>query len=290
MQIVYHLGAHFTDEGRLVKSLMANQDLLKSEGVAVPDPKAYRYPLRDLVISLNGQSASPSEQSEFLNAVLDDPSAERLVLSWDSFLALPPWVLKSTIYPAAAERVHAFAQIFPGDEIEFFLALRNPATLLPLLYQRNKPDSYDAFLGGCDPYDLRWSEVIARILDKNPHVQLTVWCDEDTPLIWPEVLRSVAGLPADQPLAGEHDLLSHLLSPEGIKQLEGQLKTNRPSSIAQRREIVAGLLQEFALPDRMTMSFSMPHWDQDMIDDLTEIYEEDVANIIQSGAVTFIHP
>ncbi|MDZ7906458.1 MAG: hypothetical protein U5N55_12295 [Cypionkella sp.] len=290
MQIVYHLGAHFTDEERLLKCLIANHELLQSEGVAVPDPKTYRGPLRDMAVRLKGRAASEDQQRDLLTQILGQAQLERLVLSWDSFLSLPPWVLKETMYPAAGERVQAFRQIFASHEVEFFLALRNPATLLPLLYQRNKPESYDMFLGGSDPYELRWSYVIARILELNPQVQLTVWCDEDTPLVWPEVLRAVAGLPADQPLVGENELLAMLMSGEGLARLQAYLDTRPPTSIEQRRKIVSAFLDKFALPERIDMAVEMPSWDQEMIDDLTAIYEEDVAKIAASGKVTFIQP
>jgi len=290
MQFVFHLGAHFTDEERLLKCLAANRDLLAAEGVAVPDPKRYRAPLRDLAVKLKGRPATQDQQDEILGQILGGQTAERVVFSWDSFMSLPPWVLKETMYPAAGERVRAFSQIFPNHEIEFCLALRNPATLLPLLHRLNKPDSYDAFLAGCDPYELRWSYVIARILDLNPDAQLMVWCDEDTPLIWPEVLRAVAGLPADQPLVGENELLAMLMSGEGLSRMQAYIDTRPPASIEQRRKIVSAFLDKFALPERIDLAVDLPEWDQDMIDDLTAIYDEDVAKIIASGKVTFIQP
>lgn len=290
MQIVYHLGAHFTDEDRLLKCLLANSDVLAQEGVFVPSPKDYRGLLRDMAVKLKGKAASETQQSDLLNQIMRGNPAERMVFSWDSFLSLPPWVLKDTLYPAAGPRVHAFGQIFPTMETEFFMAIRNPATFLPMLYQRTKPESYEAFLAGTDPYDLRWSEVIARILDANPNTALTVWCDEDTPLIWPEVLRAVAGMPADQPLLGEGDLLAMLMSGEGISRMQAYMDTRPPASIAQRRKIVSAFLDKFALPERIGMAVDLPDWTQEMIEDLSYNYDEDVRQIIESGRVTFIQP
>jgi hypothetical protein len=290
MQIVYHLGAHFTDEDRLLKCLLGNADVLAREGVYVPNPKDYRGLLRDMAVKLKGRAASPEQQAELLNQIMAGDPAERMVFSWDSFLSLPPWVLKDTLYPAAGPRVHAFSQIFPTLEAEFFMALRNPATFLPMLYQRNKPDNYQEFLGGCDIYELRWSQVIFRILETNPNATLTVWCDEDTPLIWPEVLRAVAGMPADVPLLGERDFLSTLMSGEGISRMRAYMDTRPPASIAQRRKIVSAFLDKFALPERMGLAVDLPDWTQDVVEDLTHIYDEDVAQIIASGRVTFIRP
>lgn len=290
MQIVYHLGAHFTDDDRLVKCLAANRDTLSEQGVFVPDPKTYRALLRDYAVKLRGKPASEAQQEDILGQIMGDQHADRLILSWDSFLALPPWALKETLYPAAGERVRAFSQLFPAMETQFYLALRNPATFLNQLYRRNNPDSYDSFLAGSDPYELRWSYVIARILETNPDAQLTIWCDEDTPLIWPEVLRALADIPADLPLLGEHDLLATLMSGEGHSRMQAYLETRPPSSIEQRRKIVSAFLDKFALPERIEMAFDMPEWDQDMVNDLTEIYDEDVAKIIASGKVSVIQP
>jgi hypothetical protein len=290
MQIVYHLGAHFTDEDRLIRCLSANRDVMAQEGVVVPDPKQYRGQLRDLAVKLKGRAASPEQQAEILDPILGGQMAERVVFSWDSFMSLPPWVLKETLYPAAGERVRAFSQIFADYETEFFLAMRNPATLLPLLHRVNKPVSYDAFLAGCDPYELRWSYVIARILELNPDVQLTVWCDEDTPLIWPEVLRNVAGLAADQPLVGEGELLAMLMSGEGMSRMQAYMQTRPPGTVEQRRKIVSAFLDKFALPERMDLTIDLPEWTQELIDDLTAIYEEDMEKIAASGRVSFIQP
>lgn len=290
MKIVYHLGAHFTDEDRLIKCLISNKDVLTQEGIAVPNPDVYRRGLRDLVVKLRGNVASPEQQEELLHELLQGDVPDRLIFSWDSFLSLPPWVLKDTLYPAAGQRVRAFSQIFPSLENEFFLSIRNPATFLPLLYQKVKPDSYEAFLAGSDVYELRWSRVIADILEANPNTHLTVWCDEDTPLVWPEVLRAVSGLPDDQPLLGEEDLLGLLMSGEGISRMNAYLQTRPPQNIAQRRKIVSAFLDKFAVPERIALAVEMPGWTQDIVDDLTAIYDSDVEAILQSHAVTFIRP
>ena len=290
MKIVYHLGAHFTDEDRLVKCLLANKDVLSQEGIAVPNPDIYRRGLRDMVVKLRGNAASPEQQEELLNELLRGDIPDRLIFSWDSFLSLPPWVLKDTFYPAAGQRVRAFSQIFPSLENEFFLSIRNIATFLPLLYQKIKPDSYQAFLAGADIYELRWSRVIADILEANPNARLTVWCDEDTPLIWPEVLRAVSGLPDDQALLGDSDLLGMLMSGEGISRMNAYLETRPPQNIAQRRKIVSAFLDKFAVPERIELTVELPGWTQDIVDDLTAIYDSDVETILQSKAVTFIRP
>ena len=290
MRIVYHLGAHFTDEERLLRCLQKNKALLAEHGVVVPHPKRYRSLLRETAIQLKGQPATIDSQALILEQIMEEDRAERLILSWDSFLSLPAWVLKNTLYPAAGERVRAFCQIFPQIEAEFHLALRNPATFLPVLYERLKPASYAEFLAGADPYMLRWSEVIERILDSNPDAPLTVWCDEDTPLIWPEVLRAVSGLPEDCAIDGEEDLLASLMSGEGLTRMRAYMESHAPQNILQRRKIVSAFLDKFALPERIDMQVEMPGWAEDTVAELTAAYDADVARIARMDDITFLSP
>lgn len=290
MRIVYHLGAHFTDEERLVKCLLKNRALLAQHGIVVPGPKRYRSLLRDAAVQLKGAAASRDTQALLLDQIMEEDVAERLILSWDSFLSLPQWVLKGTLYPAAGERVRAFSQIFPEIEAEFHLAIRNPATFLPPLFEKQRTADYDEFLAGADPFDLRWSDVVERILAANPGAPLTIWCDEDTPLIWPEVLRAVAGLGEDCTLVGEEDLLASLMSTEGYGRMRSYLDSHAPGTILQRRKIVSAFLDKFALQDRIEMEVEMPSWTADVVEELTEIYEQDVARIASMSNVTFIAP
>lgn len=290
MRIVYHLGAHFTDEERLLKCLLKDRDTLKQHGVSVPGPKRYRHLLRDTVKELKGAAADRNTQAMILDKIMEEDIAERLILSWDSFLSLAPWVLDKNLYPVAGERVQAFSRIFPEIESEFFLAIRNPATFLPMLFSRMEGKTYDDFIGMANIFELYWSETIERIMAISPAVPLTVWCDEDTPLIWPEVLRAITGVPETVRLEGDDDLLGSLMSAEGLTRLQNYLKGHPPGSVMQRRKIVSAFLDKFALPDRLETEVDMPGWTQEVVERLTELYEQDVYRIAQMPGLTFIAP
>lgn len=290
MRIAYHLGAHFTDDERLLRCLLKNRDVLMQHEIVVPGPKRYRTLLRETATKLKGQTASVDEQALILEQIMEEDRARRLVLSWDSFLSLPNYVLKDRLYPAAGERVRAFCQIFPEIEAEFHLAIRNPASFLPLLFEKLQPASYREFLAGADPLYLNWSDLLERILDANPDVPLTIWCDEDTPLVWPEVLRAVSGLPVEVALQGEEDLLGSLMSVEGMTRMHAYMASHPPQSVAQRRKIVSAFLDKFALTERIEQDIDMPDWTADMVAEMTELYEEDIARIAQMGEITFLAP
>ena len=198
MRIVYHLGAHCTDEERLLRCLLKNRGVLGAQGIDVPGPTRYRNLLRDTAIALKGRPATPETEAMLLEQISESEGARRMVLSWENFLAFLPWAVDGALYPAAGPRTRAFAQVFPGCEAEFHLALRNPASFLPEVFQRQKemkggkPDMA-AFCKDLDLDELRWSDVVWQILEANPGAPVTVWCDEDAPLIWPEILSAVSG-------------------------------------------------------------------------------------------------
>ena len=295
MRIVYHLGAHCTDDERLLRCLLKNRGVLNAQGISVPGPARYRSLLRDTAIALKGQVASAETQMLLLEQIIEEDRAERLVLSWDSFLAFLPWAIDSGLYPAAGDRTRAFTQIFPQEQAEFHLAIRNPATFLPAVYARQqvmkggKP-LYEDFVRTTDIFALRWSQVVSAILTQNPGVPLTVWCDEDTPLIWPEVLQAVAGFAPGTVLEDADDLLASLMPPEGMTRMQAYIDTHPVTSVEMRRRIVSAFLDKFAIPEKINIDVELPGWTEEIAQRLTELYEDDVARIAQSQGVRFIAP
>ena len=295
MRIVYHLGAHCTDEERLLRCLLKNRAVLAEQGIIVPGPTRYRTLLRETAVALKGQPASADTQALVLDQIVQDDRAERLILSWDSFLSFAPWVMEGGLYRAAGERVRAFSLIFPEVEAEFFLALRNPATFLPALFDKQKnakggTRDFGSFLKFRDPQDIRWSDVIDRILQMNPYVPLTIWCDEDTPLIWPEVLRAVTGHAPQTVLEGTNELLEQIMSAEGLKRMQAYLAAHAVTTPEMRRKVTTAFLDKFAVPDRITMDVEVPEWTADLVEAMTSTYEQDVARIRARPGVQFIDP
>jgi hypothetical protein len=290
MRIVYHLGAHCTDEERLLRCLLKNRGVLAAQGILVPGPARYRTLLRETLAALKGEPATQDTQAMVLDQIMDEDHGERLVLSSENFLAYPQWVLRGALYPGAGERVRALTRLFPDISCEFHLAIRNPATFLPALFQKQKDRSYDDFIGDADPLQIRWSDLILRIRALNPDAPLTVWCDEDTPLLWPEVLRTVAGSAPDVALTGAEDFLATLMSPEGMARLRRYLSEHPPVNDAQYRRVVTAFLGKFALPDRIEMELDLPGWTEDYAARLGTLYDADVARIAAMPDVRLLLP
>ncbi|MEZ5778497.1 MAG: hypothetical protein R3E44_09050 [Paracoccaceae bacterium] len=297
MQIAYHLGAHGTDEDRLVRGLMRNRGYLAERGIAVPAPRLYRQILPKIARSLRGSPAGLDAQQVVLDAVLeDDPAAgeqktARIVFSNENLVCFPVQVItQDGFYTHLSNRVVAYSNLFPHEENEFFLGLRGPATLIPALIQKSNAGTYEAIMSGRDPLSLRWSAAIRRIYAAAPGTRLTVWCDEDTPLIWPEVVRAVAGLGADDPLDTDFDVLSMIMTTEGLQKLKDFVTAHPPRSAAERRRIVTAFLDKYAAADELELDVPLPGWTDDLVQDLSETYQQDCAEIAAIPGVRFITP
>ncbi len=290
MQIVYHLGAHCTDEERLLRCLLKNRTALGAEGIVVPGPARYRALLRDTAMQLRGQTADRDSQALLLEQIMDEDRADRLVLSWDNFLGYPAVSLRERLYPLGAARLYAFSRIFPEIGCEFHLAIRNPATFVPALATKRKNQTLEEFLAMTDPFTLRWSDLLAAIREAVPGAPIIVWCDEDTPLLWPEVLRAVSGYAGEAPLEGEDEVLAAIMRPEGLERMNAYLAAHPPADALQRRRVAAAFLGKFARPEAVEVEFELPGWDEATVARLTENYDRDVTRIMRMEGVTFLAP
>ncbi|WP_095590060.1 hypothetical protein [Actibacterium ureilyticum] len=291
MHVVYHIGAHCTDEDRLLKCLLKNKGDLAQAGIAVPGPSRYRTLIREALLELRGKPAAPEMQRDILAEILDEDSADRLVLSNRSFLSAPTRVLaQHMLYPQAGEKTAWLANVLPDHSCEFHLALRNPATFVPALFKRTRETDFNSFIAGADPAALRWSDMVRRIRGACPQARLTVWCNEDTPLIWTEILAGLTGLSTQHPLQGSDDFLATLMSASGMTRMRRYLDTHPPKSDLQRRRILAAFLDKFALSDALEEELDVPGWTVALVDELSDRYDEDCYRIEAMEDVTFIAP
>jgi hypothetical protein len=290
MRIVYHLGAHCTDDERLLRCLLKNRAALSAEGIVVPGPARYRTLLRETAMQLRGQPASRDTQTMLLDQIMSEDRAERLILAWDSFLGYAQGAVGASLYPLAGRRVAAFSQIFPDIEAELFLAIRNPATMVPTLYRRLEARGVMLSPEGIDPFALRWSDVVARLREAVPDATLTIWCDEDTPLLWPEVLRAVSGHSASLTLQDTDELLASIMRPEGVERMQAYTAANPPTDDLQRRRIASVFLARYARPEAIEQDIDMPGWDAATVARLTEAYDRDVGRLMRMDGVRMLSP
>lgn len=292
MQVILHAGAHNTDDERLVRCLLKNRDDFLKRGISVPRPTAYRRLIRDVLHAMEQGPLAMDARETILEEVLDGADhPDRVLLSNENFFSVPKVAInKGVFYPGAEVKLARFCQLFDQDNVELYLAIRNPATFLPAVFdQAPTPDFLD-FMGGADPRHLRWSELFTRLRQAVPNVPIHVWCNEDSPLLWANLVREMAGLEHNEKITGGFDLLSEIMSKDGMQRFRGYLKKHPNMNEMQKRRVIAAFLDKFALDEELEQEVDLPGWDDAMINSLSDIYDEDVYDISRIPGVTLIEP
>ena len=291
MQIAFHIGLHHTDDDRLLKCALKNNDVLQKQNISVPGPSRYRRVLREAIQALDGQMPDAGARDVVLDAICDSDQPDRLVMAFDNFICVRNRVFEEgQVYGQTEEKLAGLQNIFPLDEIELFIGLRNPATFVPALFESCDERDFGTFLAGVDPAALRWSHLIDRIRTVLPDAQVNVWCNEDTPLIWGQLVREFCGLEANTQLNGGFDLLAEIMSQEGMQRLRSYLASHPPATEVQRRRILSAFLDKFALDEEIEEELDLPGWTEEFVEAMTTIYDDDVFEISRIPGVNFISP
>ena len=145
-----------------------------------------------------------------------DMPKERVVLSSEKFFGPKRTALiHGQFYPFAGQRAAYTSQLLPDCQIEIFVGLSNPGSFVPKVLMSLHESQRDAILGSTDLSCLSWLNMIEDLRDLAPEIQLTFWQNEDTPLIWGDIMRAMAGVPSSVLLKDEHALLASLLTEKG---------------------------------------------------------------------------
>lgn len=292
MNILFHLGAHCTDDGLLIRSILRNRAVLAKEGIIVPGPGRYRELLGDVSTSLRGSPASEDTETMLLEAICDDVSADRIVLSNENFLCRDTKVLgPEKLYPKALKAAW-LANCFPSHAAEFALALRNPATFLPdILARVETSDTPRAeLLAELALHRLSWFDVVERLHEAVPEARILVWCHEDTPFLWSEIQREVTQHDPFTRLDGALDMAERIISAEGMRRLTEFLENRQDLTEARRRAAIGAFLDAHAVDEKIETEIDLPGWTEDTIAELTEAYEEDLALIAHVPGVVLLTP
>lgn len=285
MQILFHLGVHCTDDDLLIRSILRNKDRLATEGILVPGPARYRNVFREVSTKLRGAIADEKTETAILDAICDTDSAERIVLSNENFLCRPDVAVGiNGLYPKI-EKSTWLRNCLPNHEIEFALAIRNPASFVPDLIQRAKGK---LSLTDIPIAQLQWSDTIQKLIEFNPGTPITIWCHEDTPSIWSTLIEELTAHDPGTKLEGAFDMLETIMTDEGVAQLSEFLDANDVTDELKRRRAISAFLEAHAIETAVETEIDLPNWTDATIDVLSEFYEQDVERIANMSGVTFI--
>ena len=169
--------------------------------------------------------------------------------------------------------------------------MRNPATFLPAVCKATPHEAFDTFLNGRRSARPALVGLALRLRAAVPEVPITVWCNEDTPLIWGEVLREMAGIDLTRKIIGAlRRVFRRSSAPEGMQRFRAFLKEHPNINEMQKRRVMTAFLDKYALDDAIEEELDLPGWDEDYVAELSEQYEEDLYRIERIPGVTVITP
>ena len=119
---------------------------------------------------------------------------------------------------------------------------------------------------------------------------ITVWCNEDAPLVWAQVVREMAGLEHGEPVVGGYDLLCDIMSEDGASRFAKYIEVKSDLSEIQIRRVMTAFLEKFAVDEAVDEVIDLPGWSAELVSELTEIYDEDVFDIERIPGVQLISP
>lgn len=286
MRVIVHTGAHFTDDDRLTKCLLNNKEDFSRRGIAVPGPGKYRTLLKETFAALDGAAPGEEAREVLIDAILDEEDAERMILSNQHFFGSPRFAIgKGGFYPQAVPRMCQLMRLFHADQVEMCIAICNPATFVPSVLRKANRQQQTDLLKRVPPTSLRWSELLARLRAELPELPITVWCNEDSPLLWPEIIRALAGLPAGTRINGGFDLLRDIMTQEGMTRFRAYLAEHPDLTDSQKRRVMIAFLDKFAIPEALEEELDLPDWSEELVDELTRRYDNDLARIARLKGV-----
>lgn len=289
INIVYHLGAPHTDNDQLIRSLQKDSGLLAKNGIMMRHTKEYRHLLNAMIDELEGEMPSVVDQETLLASIIKDQKVDRLIMSNNQFMGMSAWMFYGGIfYQNAGRNTGRIRNLFPDNPCEFFLGIANPASFIPASFKGQAKKDYEGFIKDTDLLSVHWSDVIARIQAANPGCPITVWCNEDTPIIWPTVLGEIAGIDSQIHLKGELDIIGEIISQDGSDLLVKYLDERPALTETQRRRVREIFLEKFFLDDAVEHEIDLPGWTGDTVEELTDNYEDDIERIADMKDVNFI--
>ncbi len=291
MEIALHMGAHLTDESQLRGCLRANQESLAARGVLVPRARSFLNAITETANHVAADQPVSDFDARLMGSVEADDATERLVMSAPGILARVSEIMDGrALYPAATARIAALRKMLGQHEVALFFCIRNPATYVPAFLHRAKKGARDTVMEQLRSEELRWSPLIADMRLHWPEASVTVWCDEDTPFLWHQLLRQVAGCEPEGGFQNSYDWFDTVMVEGGAARLEAYLTAQPPVDEAHRQKVIAAFLDKFCDDEKLDVDIAITGWDDARVDVLTQLYDDDVDLIGSMEGVRLLQP
>lgn len=277
MQVVVHIGPHRTASKHIQKHLELNRRLLEDQGTYVADRNAARDAINEAGGKILDAKDPDAIRAEMLEKIIGTRSDVKTLVLSNEYLSgrLSRPIGKALFYPRARDLVSRIRALFAGHEMRIFSAVRNPGTFIPSCYSEGvragDTRSFNDYISDANLPGLRWSSFLHRVQGQDEEQPLVVWRYEDYPFFWRRVIQEMTGIRNREDLIGTTEIVQQGLSLRGAELLNKFLQ-NHPPETPQMR---ASVLAEFQkLYPSSNVDYG-PFWPADLVEGLTENYDDD---------------
>lgn len=193
--LTLHVGAHKTATTHLQQTLQANAGVIARAGVTCLCPPDLRGGTLRLGFIASGGGA-PEDARAALGGRLT--GAKEVLISEENILGTahdPEIPRQGRFYPQAEARLARVIDACAITPVRLMLGVRDPAGFLVSAYGQRllagRIAPFGAYLRGCEPAALRWSELVGRLCAVAGVSGCTVWRYEDWPAVAPDVLAAM---------------------------------------------------------------------------------------------------
>ncbi|MEX0306058.1 MAG: hypothetical protein AB3N12_01620 [Ruegeria sp.] len=291
MQMVIQAGAHFTDDAQLLNLLQANAQIVSNNHTAFWGLRPFRKIFRPALKPSENRPSQQDTLARFHKLFPKDQQVDRAILSSALYLGeRPTIIMDGQFYPRAGQRMAYLDNLFGDSTVELFVGLRNPGSFIPKVLMLLSAPEREHIIATTDLSCLSWLAMIEDIRDLAPDVKITLWSNEDFPLICGDIARGLAGLPEDTPLEQEFAHLSSLVSEVGKREIQSLIEQQGAPNDPIIRDRLAHVFQQHALTEAIEEEVELPGWNEDIVAAFTELYEQDLARLQTMPDIRFLKP
>ena len=80
------------------------------------------------------------------------------------------------------------------------------------------------------------------------------------------------------------------MSREGMQRFRAYIDSHPNMSEIQKRKVIAAFLDKFALEEEIEEELDMAGWTEELVEELTALYDEDMDLVAQLPGITFLSP
>lgn len=293
MDLILHIGAPGTDEGRIAAWIRHNQRAFEGAGVAVPDPDGFVADLARARDTGSGADALAREEA-FLRGQGASGARRRMVVSAPDALLPRADVLcpEGFCRRGLDARLDGLRALFPRTRLTLLLAVRRPSDLVPALLSADGVPEAAHLMPALSDETLPWTALVQAIRARLPGARLVAWRHEDLPRVWPRVLGGMMPAGASLPTAGLLDLAAADLGAEARLRLDRYLARTGPVSAGTLSRLVGVFADRFGHAGRVRTGYQgdLPDWLARRLGDMDAGYRTEWEDLSNQAGVQALHP